>query len=144
MMRQLWRALVVGAPLLWLVPAPALAGSADAIVGVYLNDDRNAKIEIFKEGLKYFGKIIWHSVPRKDENNPDPSLRERDIQGLVFLRDFEYDASENEWNGGKVYAPDNGKTYNGYLWLDEGLLKMRGYVGISLFGRTAVFTPIAE
>ena len=143
-MRQLDRVLVVAAFLLCLVPAPAPAGSADAILGVYLNDDRNAKIEIFKEGLKYFGKIIWHNVPRKDEHNPDPALRGRDVEGLVFLRDFKYDAGENEWTGGKVYAPDNGKTYSGYLWLEKGLLKMRGYVGISLFGRTAVFTPVAE
>ena len=46
-----------------------------------------------------------------------------------------------EWKGGDIYDPESGKTYSSYMFLkDKNTLKVRGYVGISLFGRTEVWT----
>ena len=135
-----------GAPallaLLLLSGGAATAQEADAILGTYLNEKQTAHIEIFKRGGAYFGRIIWHKENRKDYKNPDPALQDRPLVGMVFLTDFVYDPEEKEWDSGEVYAPDDGKTYSGYLWLEDGVLKMRGYVGIPLFGRTAVMTPL--
>lgn len=134
---------MVAALAFWAVlTAPAAAEDSDAILGTYLNEKETAHIEIFKEQAKYFGRIVWHKENRKDYKNPDPDLRERPLVGLVFLKDFVYDPQEKEWTDGQVYAPDDGSTYSGYLWLEEGVLKMRGYVGLPLFGRTATLTPI--
>ena len=46
----------------------------------------------------------------------------------------------DEWSGGKILDPKNGKTYKCYIKLeDNNTLKLRGYIGISLFGRTAIW-----
>ena len=134
---------MVAALALWTVlTAPAAAEDSDAILGTYLNEKETAHIEIFKEQAKYFGRIVWHKENRKDYKNPDPDLRERPLVGLVFLKDFVDDPQEKEWTDGQVSAPDDGSNSSGYLWLEEGVLKVRGYVGLPLFGRTATLTPI--
>jgi len=35
-----------------------------------------------------------------------------------------------EWSGGTILDPENGKTYRCKIWLDDGKLKVRGYLGI--------------
>ncbi len=87
----------------------------DAITGVWLNHLGNAKIEIFKRNGKFFGKIMWLDIPNgrdinlaKDKNNPDPSLRSRDILGLVMLSDLVY--VNGVWIDGKIYSPEKGQT----------------------------------
>ena len=138
--RRLWG---LALPALLLLPGwPAAAGEPDAILGTYLNEKQTAHIEIFKDGGAYSGRIVWHKENRKDYKNPDPALQDQPLVGLVFLKGFVYDPEEEEWDSGEVYAPDDGKTYSGYLWLEDGVLKMRGYVGIPLFGRTAILTPL--
>lgn len=114
---------------------------ADQIIGQYWNPDRTGKVEIYKTNDKYFGKIISRKEGGKDAKNPDPNLRNRDLVGLVFLKDFEFNG-KNKWINGEVYAFDNGGTYSGKLWMDGTTLKMRGYLGISLFGRTVAFEPV--
>ncbi|MEL6835158.1 MAG: DUF2147 domain-containing protein [Bacteroidota bacterium] len=112
--------------------------AADDILGQYWTEKREGKIEIFKQGDKYFGKIAWRKEARKDTENPDESLRNRNVIGIIFLQDFVFDGKD-EWEDGTVYSIDNGGTYSGRIWLeDDGeTLKMRGYMGISLLGRTA-------
>lgn len=121
---------------------PPTDPAADAILGTYINDKQTAHIEIFREEDRYFGRIVWHKEDKKDGNNPDPDLRDRPLVGIVLLRDFVYDPEEKEWADGSVYAPDDGNVYSGYLWLEDGVLKMRGYVGFPIFGRTAELTPV--
>lgn len=121
----------------------------DAILGVWETPgDDNGRVEIFKTGNAYHGKIIWlqkpieNGKPRTDENNPDANLKNQPIIGLHFLKDFVFDG-EDEWNSGTVYDPDNGKTYKCYLQLENpDKLKVRGYVGISLLGRTEYWTRV--
>lgn len=112
--------------------------AADDILGQYWTEKREGKIEIFQQGDKYFGKIAWRKEARKDTENPDESLRNRNVIGIIFLQDFVFDGKD-EWEDGTVYSIDNGGTYSGRIWLeDDGeTLKMRGYMGISLLGRTA-------
>ena len=112
--------------------------SEHTLTGIYWNEEKNAKVEIYEEQGKVFGKIIWQQNPRKDINNPDPALQQRELLGLIFLKDFKSNG-KGTWSGGRVYSPDNGKTYKGKMWLTkEGRLKMRGYIGISMLGRTAI------
>jgi uncharacterized protein (DUF2147 family) len=63
------------------------------------------------------------------------------VIGITFLKDFIFDGKD-EWVDGEVYSIDNGGTYSGRIWLEGGgkTLKMRGYLGISLLGRTATLT----
>lgn len=110
------------------------------ITGLYWSPKKDAKIEIYRKGKQYYGKFIWLANPRKDFENPDPSLQDRELTGLEFLSGFSFD--DGEYTGGKIYDPETGKTYSCKMSISGGSLKVRGYVGISLFGRTEYFERI--
>ena len=118
----------------------AAQSAADKIVGQYLSPKKDGKIEVYKVGENYFGKVISGNNPRKDVNNPNAALRSRDLLGMVFLKDFVH--KDGEYSNGTIYDPNNGKTYSCKMWLDNGNLKVRGYIGLSMFGRTETFTKI--
>jgi uncharacterized protein (DUF2147 family) len=127
-----------------------LLGAADTAspVGFWMNDD--ATFEIFAdEGGKLSGKIIAMREPRTAEGkektdirNPDPSKRDRPILGLVFMSGFTQ-KSDNHWENGAVYDPKSGNTYSCFMDLDgPEKIKLRGFLGISLLGRTQVWTRV--
>lgn len=119
---------------------------ADKILGNWLNEEKDAKIEIYKSGEKYFGKLIWGKnlyepdgkTSRTDRENPNPKLKSRKLEGLVLLTNFTYD--DGEWKGGKIYDPKSGKTYSCIMRFKGSTLEIKGYVGISLLGRTTTWT----
>lgn len=119
---------------------------ADKVLGVWLNAEKDAKVEIYKTGDKYFGKIVWGQniyepdgkTVRTDIKNPDPKLRSRPLLNLVLLTNFKYD--DGEWNDGKIYDPKSGKTYSCIMRFKGSNLEIKGYVGITLLGRTTVWT----
>ncbi|MDT8393134.1 MAG: DUF2147 domain-containing protein [Bacteroidales bacterium] len=124
----------------------------DDILGVWLNEDEDAHIEVYKEGDLYFGKIIWLKFPideetgkpKLDKHNPDPELQTRPSLGIKLLTDFEWDG-DNEWDEGDIYDPKSGKTYSCYIVMkDYNLLKIRGYIGVSLIGKTTYWTRVKE
>lgn len=122
---------------------------ADDITGVWLTAGKEpAKIHIYRSGERYYGKIIWLQIPgengklRTDINNPDKTKRSSSVIGLILLTGFKFNG-DDEWKGGDIYDPENGKTYSSYMYLkDRYTLRVRGYVGISLFGRTETWTRI--
>ncbi len=78
---------------------------------------------------------------KTDLKNPDESLRSKPILGMEILRDFVYE--DGKYTDGKIYDPKSGKTYSCNMTLkDNGDLSMRGYVGISLLGRTEVWKRV--
>jgi uncharacterized protein (DUF2147 family) len=119
----------------------------DAVLGTWYNGSKESRIEIYKCGDKYCGKIVWlkepnneEGKPKLDKNNPDAKLQSRPILGMVLMKDFEYDA-KNVWDEGQIYDPKSGKTYSCKMTLtDPNRLEVRGYVGISLIGRTDIWT----
>ena len=77
-------------------------------------------------------------MPKTDIENPDEGLRDRAILGLEILSGMKYEGN-GTWGGGTIYDPVNGKTYSASMSLDgpdDETLDLRGYIGISLFGRT--------
>jgi len=145
-----------------LALAGASAGSissGDAVLGIWKTYDAqgevNCRLEIYKEGEKYFAKIVsltepnWPAdddqgmagKPKNDRHNPNPELRNRPIIGLRFMHDFVYNAAKKMWTDGRIYDPECGKTYKCKMTLtSESKLQVRGYIGISLLGRTEVWT----
>lgn len=124
------------------------AQSKDAVVGKWVNSTGEAYVDITKKGEKYYGKIVWLKAP-KDENgatktdakNPVENLRSRPILGLEILRDFVYE--DGKWTDGKIYDPKSGKTYSCNMTIkSNGDLNIRGYIGISLIGRTDVWKKV--
>jgi uncharacterized protein (DUF2147 family) len=120
----------------------------DAILGKWINSTGEAHVEIFKKADKYNGKIVWlktqkdeKGIVKTDLKNPDPALRSRPILGMEMLRDFVYD--DGKWTDGKIYDPKSGKTYSCNMNIKEnGDLNMRGYIGVSLLGRTEVWKRV--
>ena len=138
----------------------AAGGDGDVILGVWATDPEGdggqAHIEIYLEGDRYFGKIVWLSEPlylegdphgpageaKVDTENPDEALRSRPIAGMTLMRDFRY-KGKGLWHKGTIYDANNGKTYKAKLRLsDDGALKVRGYIGFSLIGRTEEWTRV--
>jgi uncharacterized protein (DUF2147 family) len=123
-----------------------LAQNGDAIVGKWLNASGEDQIWIYKKGDKYFGKLGWikfpdkNGKPKMDENNPDPQLKTRPALNLELLRDFTFNGET--WENGTIYDPKSGKTYSCKMSLKDNTLKIRGYIGISLLGRTEVWTRV--
>ncbi len=119
----------------------------DAVLGTWYNSSKESRIEIYKCADKYCGKIAWlnkptneEGKPKTDKYNPDEKLRNRPIQGMVLMKDFRYD-SGNVWEDGEIYDPKSGKTYSCKMTLKSNdQLEVRGYVGISLIGRSDVWT----
>lgn len=124
----------------------ASAQNADAILGTWVNPNGQDHILIYKKGNKYFGKLDWIKFPndetgkpKTDKENPDPALKSRPDLGLELLKEFVFDG-DNVWDDGTIYDPKSGKTYSCKMTLEGTSLKIRGYIGISLFGRTEVWT----
>lgn len=116
---------------------------SDAIVGEWMNEKKDAKFQIFKKENKYYGKVIWGTGDqKKDTKNPDAKLRNRDLIGLVILNDFVFDGDAT-WKNGTIYDPREGKTYSCKITLkNKDNINIRGYIGVSLFGRTEMWTRI--
>lgn len=135
--------------ILTLTMSLTLYGQANRIVGFWLTEDRDSQIEIFeKAGGKLYGRIVWLEEPlndagrpKVDDKNPDKAMHNTPIIGLEILKDFTYNASKEEWAGGTIYDPKNGRTYTAYMTLDGNTLRMRGYVyGMRFLGRSSFWT----
>jgi len=120
---------------------------ADRLLGVWEPSNGKARVKIEKIGPKYYGKIVWlkepvdpkTQQPKTDKNNPDESLRTVPLKGYRLLKDFSY-AGNNSWSEGTIYDPENGSTYSCTISMkDPNTLDIRGYIGISAFGRTDVW-----
>lgn len=130
------------------ITAVAQTAEADLVIGNWLVQDKKAKVQIFKRSNKYFGKLVWlkepnneQGDPKLDKENPEEKLRSRPLLGLEFLRDFVYD-EDLVWEDGEIYDPKNGKTYSCKMTLstDGRTLEVRGYIGISLIGRSQTWS----
>jgi uncharacterized protein (DUF2147 family) len=120
----------------------------DDLLGYWFNEEKTSKVQLFKEGNKYFAKIVWlkepndvkTGKPRTDNLNPEVKLQNIPLMGLVIMKNFEFDGKA-EWKNGTIYDPKKGKTYSCYIQFDTpNVLKIRGYIGISLLGRTTYWT----
>ncbi len=108
--------------------------SQDAILGTWLTQIEDAHIEVYKKGGEYFGRVVWMAEPldedgnpQVDKENPNPKLKQRPILKMDILTGFSYE--DNEWTDGFIYDPKSGETYDCKLWLENGTLKVRGYLG---------------
>lgn len=134
--------------LLTLISFAGLAQNKDAIIGKWINATGEAHVDITKRGQKYFGKIVWLKDPKDEKGNvktdlknPEASLRSKPILGLEILRNFIFE--DGKWTNGKIYDPKSGKTYKCNMTMKgKDVLNMRGYVGISLIGRSETWKRV--
>jgi len=119
------------------------AQAQNEIVGKWNASDGEAVVEMYQSKGTYSGKIIWlkngknsDGTDKTDSKNPDKSKRNKTIKGLNIVSGLKYDGSE--WDGGKVYDPESGRTYKCSVRLEGGKLKLKGKWGP--FSRTQTWT----
>jgi len=128
-----------------LFATSALAQAPSAVGRWTTIDDETKKpksvINIYEENGKLFGKIEKLFLEPNEKQNPvcdkcEGALKNQPILGMVIMRDLQKD--DDEWSGGKILDPANGKTYKCKIAVEDGgkKLKVRGYIGMSLLGRT--------
>ena len=140
--------------LLWVcVLVMACAGEvwaegADGVVGQWLTTNERSTVEIFNENGAYCGKIIDlkepldpdTGKPKLDKFNVDPARHQDPLIGMKLVWGFAHKGG-NSWTGGRIYDPENGKTYYCRMSLEGKKLTVRGSLdrwGIA--GRTVVWT----
>jgi len=127
--------------------AIALGAMADddkqsRILGNWLTESKDGIIQISQAaGGIYEGRIVGGNQPgRLDEKNPDATLRSKPLRGEIILRKLRYDG-HGKWSGGTIYEPDTGRTYKCLVELAApDSLKVHGYIGISLLGKSQIWT----
>jgi len=106
-----------------------------------MNSDTNEKesiIEVYKENNKIYAKIL--TILNEEDKHKLCDLctgkdKDKPIEGMVILKGLQKDGEE--WSDGKILDPQNGKYYKCYISLiNKNKLKIRGYIGFSLIGRT--------
>ncbi len=134
---------------LWL--HAATARDSKSITGIWWNDEKTSKIEVIEKDGHFFGTIVYmipekyeNGKPPLDDDNPDEALRNRSVLGLQILGDLKFNSNKNEWQGGRIYDPKSGKTYDCFGWFKEGdldTLFLKGYiVGIKWLGKSTEWT----
>jgi uncharacterized protein (DUF2147 family) len=124
-----------------------LFAQKEKIEGLWLNQEKEAKIEIYKaKDGKFYGKIVWLKEPNRDGkpktdiHNPKEDQRAVPELGLLILKKFSKE-SDIKFDDGTIYDPRSGKTYSCTITVkDANTLSIRGYIGISLIGQTNTWT----
>lgn len=119
--------------------------SQDSILGTWESDEKDVRMEFFKEGDVYEGRLLWGNkiveedgkTSKKDLRNPDRALQSREIVGVVSLTGLKW--SGREYTGGKIYDPPSGKTYDCKAWVEADKLHLRGFMGFSMMGKTVLW-----
>lgn len=125
----------------------SLTSQCQDIVGKWKTiDDNTGKarsiVEIFEKDGKYFGKI--NELILEEGDDPDPVCdkcedhrKGQKVIGMVFIENMKKDG--DEYSGGKILDPEDGKIYRCKMWIEDGKLKVRGY--LYFFYRTQTWHP---
>ena len=116
---------------------------AQSVLGKWKTIDDKTGMEksivlVYEENGLIHGKVIEIFDAQKRNRvceNCTGSLKNKPVLGMVFMKNLKKDG--NEFNDGVVIDPESGKEYSCYITLENSeTLKIRGYMGISLMGRT--------
>jgi len=142
--------------LVWLLAGalcaswPAQAADASSPVGEWRTIDDStgtprALVKIFEQNGALYGvveKSLVQNPPHRTCDDCTDDRRGKPIVGMDIIRGLHADG--DHWDGGTILDPENGKVYRCTLTLRDGgqHLAVRGYIGISLFGRTQVWERV--
>jgi uncharacterized protein (DUF2147 family) len=95
-------------------------------------------VQVWEQGGRVYGKIVKLLRPDADPNarcdKCTGDKKDQPIVGLVIIEGMKADG--DEWSGGRILDPENGKSYKCILKVEGSKLKVRGYIGVSALGRT--------
>jgi uncharacterized protein (DUF2147 family) len=134
-----------------LVFTSVLVTNAQSIFGKWKTIDDNTGteksiVEIYKVNDKAYAKVLRLLEKGKEDELCDKckgSKKNKPIKGMEIINGLSQD--DDEWNGGKILDPKTGKEYKCYITLEEpNKLKVRGYIGFALIGRTQYWYRVTE
>ena len=143
------RALPLAVALAAVLTLPAAWADEPSPVGLWKNiDDVSGKpkalIRITDSKGELEGRIEKLFRPADQDQNPKCNLceganKDQPVIGLLFMSGLK--KSGDEYTGGQILDPDNGKVYKSKLTLVEGGKKVnvRGYIGVPMLGRSQVW-----
>lgn len=135
-----------------LVAVPAAqgqpAGTLSSPVGTWrtfsdVDGRETGQVKITDQGGVFYGVVTRINDPVKAAGLctlcPD-DRKDKPVLGMQVIRGLKPDGTD--WSGGQIIDPETGKIYRASMRLEDGgrKLAMRGYIGVSLFGRTQVWT----
>ena len=132
-----------------IVSLAFLMVQTDPVVGSWISVDdatgtEKSEINLYLENGKLFGKIEKLLLPEDQGKicvECNGSEKNKPIEGLVIVQGLEKDG--DSWTDGTILDPANGKRYSCTISLNaDGTLNVRGYLGISILGRTQVWKPL--
>lgn len=138
---------------LLLLAAMPVAG-AGAVDGCWLVESGDGVVQLRSDAGVLHGRLVGLADPvyrpdeaggtpgavRTDRENPDPALQKRPLAGLPLVEALVRNGER--WEDGRIYDPQTGRTYSVNARLeDDGRLRIRGYVGTPLLGRTTHWRP---
>ncbi len=98
-----------------------------------------SEVEIYEQSGKLFGKIVALPEPNDKQGKPKTCIactgtdKGKPILGLVILRDF---SSTGDRYKGTVVNPNDGQLHTVEIWVEDGKLRLRGYLGFFYQTRT--------
>jgi uncharacterized protein (DUF2147 family) len=140
---------MIGVVLIVLFWSVGLAWAADSPLGKWktIDDETNKEksvVEVYEAGGKVYGKIV-QLLQEKDGGAGKLCTKctgsdyNMPLIGMVFVKDLKKD--DDEYTGGTIMDPNNGKTYKCKMEVIESgeKLKVRGFIGVALLGRTQIW-----
>jgi uncharacterized protein (DUF2147 family) len=121
----------------------AAAHAAGGVMGDW-KSPTNSIVRVYACGSDICLKVVKLSpdAPETtDKENPDASLRARSLCELTVGTGFHQDDATH-LSGGHLYDPKSGHTYRGTIVAEGDTLKLHGYIGVSLFGRTETWQRV--
>lgn len=131
--------------------AGIISMQAQSVIGKWktIDDETGAAksiVEIYQNNGKVYGKVVQILEKGKEDKVCDQckgDKKNKPIKGMVIIDGLS--KNDDEWDGGKILDPKSGKEYKCVISLEnENKLKVRGYVGFSLLGRTQYWTRVKE
>lgn len=116
------------------------------ITGYWLTAQKATIVQFYKTGDKFNGKGVWskqrdkNGRPLKDINNPDKSKRSRYLEGVDIITGLTYNAKTDTYEGGKIYQPNTGKSFNCKVKLDKGKNTMQVTGAVGFISKTLTWT----
>ncbi len=121
------------------------------ISGVWINSDKDAHIKIYSAYGKYYGEVVWlkepldstTKKPQLDKLNKEPTLRTKPVMHMLVLQSLKFDVDNSEWDGGTIYNPKSGSTYDlSIKMVDKNTLQMHFYLIFSSLGKTFIWNRL--
>ncbi len=118
----------------------------NSVEGIWVTEDdltgkEKSEVLLYKENGKLYGKIINLLLPEDQGKlcvKCKGEYKNKPIKGMIILNDLKKE--DGIWEDGTIMDPKSGKVYDCYISLEnQNILKVRGYLGFSLLGRTQIW-----